>query len=233
MKNELYRDNLRDAHWIGEVVENQDPLLNGRCRVRVFGKFDKLPVETIPWASPMNRDLVGSHYVPRIGDIVAVRFENGDIYHPEYWFQVNQNEDLKNDVLLNTERPHDVVSLVYDAERNVRIYWSPEDGLVMTTGESQTDSPMIRFSNDGEIFLNSDRIYIAESGTDTTQPAVRGEALRAVLDQMLDFIKNHTHLTPDGPTQGAMPPVSIQVTALRGLLDNNRSEGRIKQEPEG
>ena len=33
---ELNIDNLRDSHWIGEVVDNSDPLLDGRCRVRVF-----------------------------------------------------------------------------------------------------------------------------------------------------------------------------------------------------
>jgi hypothetical protein len=31
----------------------------------------------------------------RVGDIVAVRFDNGNIYHPEYWFQVDQNGGLK------------------------------------------------------------------------------------------------------------------------------------------
>ena len=39
---ELYRDNLRETHWLGEVVINEDPLLQGRVRVKVFGKFDKL-----------------------------------------------------------------------------------------------------------------------------------------------------------------------------------------------
>lgn len=46
--NELYRDNLRDAHWLGEVVVNEDPLLKGRCRVKVFGKFDQLTDDAIP-----------------------------------------------------------------------------------------------------------------------------------------------------------------------------------------
>ena len=94
-KKELYKDNIRDTHWLGEVVDNQDPSNNGRCRVKVYGKSDQLPNEAIPWATPMNRDQVGAHSVPRIGDIVAVRFDNGNIYHPEYWFQINQNTDLK------------------------------------------------------------------------------------------------------------------------------------------
>ena len=79
MNKELVNDNLRETHWLGEVVINEDPLLQGRVRVKVFGKFDKLPDEAIPWATPMNRDHVGAHAVPRVGDIVAVRFDNGNI----------------------------------------------------------------------------------------------------------------------------------------------------------
>ena len=36
-------DNIRDTHWLGKVVENKDPLKNGRCKVMVFGKFDNVP----------------------------------------------------------------------------------------------------------------------------------------------------------------------------------------------
>lgn len=226
---ELYRDNIRDSHWIGEVMDNQDPLLNGRCRVKVFGKFDKLPTEALPWATPMNRSTVGSHLVPNIGDIVAVRFDNGNIYHPEYWFQVDQNETLKKEVLENSEEPHNVISLVYDKERNVRIYFSKEDGLVITTGESNTDAPMIRFSASGEMFLNSNNIYISESGDDTSEPATRGETLSKVLMKMLDFINNHTHTTPQGPSGPALPPVSIQIKQLKANINSNSGEGKIKQ----
>ena len=90
-EKELEKDNIRDTHWLGEIVDNKDPRNLGRCKVKVYGKFDLLETESIPWATAMNRDFVGSHHVPRVGDIVAVRFDNGNIYHPEYWFQINQN----------------------------------------------------------------------------------------------------------------------------------------------
>ena len=121
MKNELYKDNLRDTHWLGEVVDNADPDNFGRCKVKVFGKFDLLDTEAIPWATPMNNDNVGSHHTPNIGDVVAVRFDNGNVYHPEYWFQINQNKELKDEVLDSVGEPENVVSLVYDAKRNIRI----------------------------------------------------------------------------------------------------------------
>ena len=61
---ELYSDNIRDSHWLGEVMDNEDPLLLGRCRIKVFGKFDNISTENIPWATPQNRMLPGSHAVP-------------------------------------------------------------------------------------------------------------------------------------------------------------------------
>lgn len=228
-QRELINDNIRDTHWLGEVVDNQDPLSNGRCKVKVFGKFDAIPTEAIPWASPMNRNLPGSHAVPRVGDIVSIRFDNGDIYHPEYLFQVNQNTDLKNDVLGKSERPYDVVSLVYDAERNVRIYWSPEDGLVMTTGESQTSQPMIRFSPDGEIFINSDNIYIATSGGDTAEPAVKGQTLASLLSEIITQFNGHTHPTGVGPSGPPLPPQLPAMINLQGQINSNQGPGSIRQ----
>ena len=53
-QKELFKDNLRDTHWLGEVVDITDPEMLGRCRIRVFGKFDLLAVEDIPWAIPSN-----------------------------------------------------------------------------------------------------------------------------------------------------------------------------------
>lgn len=230
-QKELINDNIRDAHWLGEVVDNQDPLSNGRCKVKVFGKFDTIPVEAIPWASPMNRMTPGHHVVPRVGDIVGIRFDNGDIYHPEYLFQVNQNTDLKTEVLQNSSEPYNVISLVYDAnpDRNVRIYWSPEDGLVMTTGDSQTAQPMIRFSPEGQIFLNSNEIYIATDGTNTDEPAVKGQTLADLLAEIITQFNGHTHPTGVGPSGPPLPPQLPAMINLQTKIKANEGPGFIQQ----
>jgi hypothetical protein len=225
--NELYRDNTRDSHWLGEVVNNEDPLYSGRCRIKVFGKFDLLPEEAIPWASPMNRNLPGAHAVPRVGDIVSVRFDNGNIYHPEYWFQVNQNDTLKSEVLENSEEPQNVISLVYDEQRNLRVYYSVEDGLVITTGESNTEAPMIRFSPEGQIFINSGDIFIATNdGTDESEPAVRGKSLEEWLNKLLDDYLAHTHPTGVGPSGPPLPPTASLVPQLKGEHVNYQQTGK-------
>lgn len=35
--------------YLGEIVDVNDPLREGRCKVRVFSMFDTLPIEDIPF----------------------------------------------------------------------------------------------------------------------------------------------------------------------------------------
>jgi len=212
---ELGSDDLRTTHWLGEVVDNKDPEFLGRCKVKIFGKFDLLATEDIPWAFPMNRTNPGQHVVPRVGDIVAARFDNGNIYMPEYWVHVDQNKNLKDDILKSASEPHNVVSLVYDAERNIRIYWSKEDGLVITTGQSKDKAPMIRFDDKGDILLNADNIYMATSKSDKKEPAVNGETLYKTLKKFMEEFNKHTHPTPAGPSS---PPLPTNVIVVQGEL---------------
>lgn len=218
-ENELGADNIRDTHWLGEVADNKDPLNNGRCRVRVFGKFDTIPTSSIPWASPSNMMTPGQHTVPRIGDIVSITFDNGNIYFPTYSYQINQNSSLKQDVLNDSSEPHNVISLIYDALRNFRFYMSKEDGLIITSGQDKTSAPMIRF-HDGKIFLNSDNIFIASNWSDESEPAVKGETLRKMLDRFMQSVITHKHLTPNGsPTSAPIPPEVIDIQVDKSKLE--------------
>ena len=238
-EKELNTDNLRDTHWLGEVIDNVDPLKLGRCKVKVLGKYDNLPDDSIPWATPMNRDAVGSHHVPRIGDIVAARFDNGNLYHPEYWFQINQNEDLKADVLEGAANAENVISLVYDAERNLRIYHSEEDGLVITRGSGAKERPLlqideagdIKISTDARVFLDSGNVYLSntgEGGEDTSEPAVRGKSLEAWLDDYLTLFENHIHPTGVGPSGPAksLPPTPVQIPVLKSKHPDYQQENK-------
>jgi len=222
---ELNSDNIRETHWIGEVVDNVDPKFLGRCRVKVFGKFDKLPNVAIPWATPMNRDLVGSHNTPNIGTVVAVRFDNGNIYHPEYWFQIDQSKALKQEVLESSAAAHNVVSLVYDDVRNIRIYHSPDDGLVIARGTGAKERPLIQIDENGhikistteKIFLDSGNVFLSNTGEGTEneeEPAVRGVSLQKWLDTLLDDYKTHIHPTPTGPTG---PPTAVTPVIISKL----------------
>jgi len=39
---------------LGEIVDINDPLKQGRARIRVFGFFDDLEIEDIPWAEQVS-----------------------------------------------------------------------------------------------------------------------------------------------------------------------------------
>jgi hypothetical protein len=234
---ELESDNLRETHWLGEVVSNEDPSKLGRCKVKVFGKFDKLTEDAIPWATPMTRDNVGSHSTPRIGDIVAVRFDNGNIYHPEYWFQINQSKELKEDILDASNEAHNVVSLIYDAERNIRIYSSPEDGLVISKGSGAKERPIIqideeghiKISTDSKIFLDSGNIFLSnegEEGADESEPAVRGVSLEKWLNELLDDYKNHFHPTGVGPSGPPAPITPATIAKLKSKHIDYQQKGK-------
>lgn len=170
---ELGSDDLRSTNWIGEVVENKDPENLGRCKIKVFGKFDLLPTNDIPWAFPSNRMMPGQHAVPNVGDVVAVRFDNGNIYMPEYHYQIDQNEDLKNEVLDASSEPHKVVSLIYDKDKNLKIFWEPSKGLVI-----ETDGPILLGENASEKLVLGDAFmqlfnshtHIGNLGAPTSPP---------------------------------------------------------------
>lgn len=222
---ELYKDNLRDGHWLGEVVDNEDPKNLGRCRVKVYGKFDQLPTDVIPWATPMTRDHVGSHSIPNVGTIVAIRFDNGNLYHPEYWFQVNQSTALKEDILDQSEAAHDVVSLIYDEVRNIRIYHSPEDGLVIARGTGAKERPLIQIDEQGfikistgeKIFLDAGNVFLSNTGEDSEnedEPVVRGTSLQEWLQSLLDDYQNHIHPTGVGPSGVPLAPTPINIQQL-------------------
>jgi len=226
---ELFKDNLRDTHWIGEVVDNIDPNKLGRCRIKVFGKFDLLETQDIPWALPSNTMAHGAYAVPNIGDVVGVRFDNGNLYQPTYSYQLRTNDALKAEVLDASANAEKVISVVYDAEKNVRVYYSPSDGLIMTTGTSGIEDPMVRLTTDGKVIINAKDIYIADGFNDTSEPAVRGATLSSVLRNILGFITSHIHPTPYGPSGPALPPTSLDAAKLNSDILTNVGGGKIQQ----
>ena len=217
---ELFKDNLRDSHWLGEVVDTQDPNGNARCRVRVYGKFDLLDVEDIPWAVPANNQITGAMSVPNVGDVVAIYFDNGDVYTPVYKNSPRINTELKSEVLDVTSNPELVTSLVYDADKQIRMYHNVEDGLVISTGNGPDVDPAIRVTNDGKIYLYANDIYIASSFSDDSEPAVKGQTLTDLLTDMIDIIKKHVHVNA-----GPVTPISvIELGLMQQTIDSIKQE---------
>lgn len=73
------------GNYRGVVVDDQDPLKNGRVRIRVFSVYDDIPDLHIPWAEYVDPMMGSSINVPVIGTIVWVFFDNGDHRKPVYF----------------------------------------------------------------------------------------------------------------------------------------------------
>lgn len=94
----------------GKVVDNNDPLKLGRCRIKVYGVFDTVPESDLPWAIPQFSFVgssVGNFIVPPEGSIIWVHFDDGEITSPIYSTKVldsgnlpsNRDEDYPNTIV--------------------------------------------------------------------------------------------------------------------------------------
>ena len=99
-KSNPYKSDLHKT-FLGEVMEVEDPLFKGRIKVKVFGKFDDIPVEDMPWSHPGMNSTGGSvtgggfFSVPKVGSIVSIKFDQGNIYHPEYFCNQEISDEVK------------------------------------------------------------------------------------------------------------------------------------------
>lgn len=91
--------------YIGVVVNNNDPLKKGRCRVRVYNLFPaNIPDTDIPWAIPdfsYMGSTKGAFIVPPVNTKVRVYFDRYDIYCPIYEAKGFNQNDLPAGITTN------------------------------------------------------------------------------------------------------------------------------------
>jgi hypothetical protein len=129
-------EDSHDRLYIGKVEDNKDPEKLGRCRIRVFGVFDKdIPTEDLPWAI-MNNSFCGSMYggfiIPPIGAIVSVHFNNGDLYSPMYTTKVIDKANLPTDK--DTDYPDNMIFYQTDNGDVFQINRAKKTSMLTTAG---------------------------------------------------------------------------------------------------
>lgn len=98
----------------GVVLDNEDPLDAGRVKIRVFGVYDDLPEDAIPWSlysDPFmggNSD-VGGMFVPDLGSHVWVFFEEGEQDQPVYFAGAPARSDGPMEVRTQGKYPNNKV----------------------------------------------------------------------------------------------------------------------------
>lgn len=87
-KIKTLKENEYFGLYRGEVINNLDPTRSARCKIRVYGVYDGIADQDIPWANPCfpigGQKGYGSVYIPTIGSKVFVLFEAGEISSPVY-----------------------------------------------------------------------------------------------------------------------------------------------------
>lgn len=180
---------LKGQVFIGVVEDNQDPKKLGRCKCRVLNIFDEIPVEDIPWASPW-KDLSGNQFfLPEVGKVVSVVFDEGNIYKPEYIFAEHFNINLERKLAsLSGEAYSSMRSLMFD--HKTQIYSNDNEGLKMD----------YKFNNinitDGSININlKDNEGLVNIGDATAgQQAILGNHFLNWFDKFLNTVVLNGHL---------------------------------------
>lgn len=158
----LNKKELIGKYFIGEVVDNNDPEKEGRCRVKVLGMFmgNEVPNDAIPWAQPFGRSMFAGGSaggfadisVPKIGTYVRVQFAEGDLMSPEYTSIQVINPDVKAEIDGSYLNSH---VLAYDVDEQMKVFYTPSKGLEL-------------FHKDSHITINPDSsITIEHANTDS------------------------------------------------------------------
>lgn len=201
--------------YLGQIVDIDDPRKSGRARIRVFGLFDGLEHEDIPWASQVSgvsfgRGGAGTISIPKLGSIVVVQFDGQNYYKMNYYGEKDYAQDMLDEIadsyegaqviMYDTEAEPGSLTLFYTKKKgavfslgDAKIQFDTQDGgqlrVIIEMGEDQ-----IRMENN-KVVINSNNIELGEAAA---QALIKGNTFQA-------YFNSHTHIGNLGaPTS---PPV--------------------------
>jgi hypothetical protein len=218
---------------LGIIVDIDDPLKEGRAKVRAFGFFDDIPIEDLPWSEsspPLSFSGIGGGNlsIPRLGAVVTTSFEEDNYYKSTYHYI----KELDNDLLDKMKEDNCYTGanyLIYDGEAKpgpLHMYYTYKDGVVfeLDNAKIQLDTQnggqlrvVVKMGND-EIRMEDNKVIIESgnielgSGAKTLEKVILG-------DTFLSFFNQHTHATPAGPSS---PPASPMTTAQLSFITKTR-----------
>ena len=216
------KDLTTDSTFLGIVVSNEDPDFLGRCKVRVFGLFDNLSIDAIPFAIPEISNIHagegknGSFEYPKLNSIVKVRFENNSIYSPIYSNVFQPSENMIAEVKDSYVNAH---VLLWDDEENIKIIYTQNGGMLIFKQESiiQIDKDnnitcktsdgastvylevggKITITADSEFKVDCSRNQIGKTGS---HPVMKADMAHKILKQLATIIDAKMPVNPAAST---------------------------------
>lgn len=135
-----------DKVYLGIVEDANDPNKEGRCKIRVFGihgNVEDIPTEDLPWAYPKNKSTYfggdgkgGSISIPKNGSAVAVQFNGGNTYHPEYYSIHELSQDVKDELSKEGEYLGTHIVL-FDGDEELKIWFTVNKGITIQLKDSR------------------------------------------------------------------------------------------------
>ena len=223
---------LSEKTYLGKVVDIKDPLYQGRARIEVFGIFDGLPLEDLPWAEQIAGLSFGGDFgggnmsIPRLGSIVSVHFEDDNYYKMSYHFIKEISNDLKAE--LREDNSYDgTQAIMYDSEAQpgiLKMIYTRKKGLVFQLGDATIQLDTQNAGTDKEklrivLKLNDDEIRMEKQGAKqkvivkSENIELGEEAIEKIIlgNKFLELYNQHTHPTGVGPSGvPIVPMVDIQ-----------------------
>ena len=212
---------------LGEIVDINDPLKQGRARIRVFGFFDDLEVDDIPWAEQISGLSFssargnGNISIPRVGAVVNVQFDGSNYYKCFYEFEKESSSALLEEIADSYEGAQ---SIWYDVEAEpgtLKLFYTKKKGMVLSLGDAkiQLDTQdggnlriviemgkdQIKMEN-SKVIINSNNIELGEGAT---QSVIRGDAFK-------QFFDTHVH------AGAGSPPVVPMIPNLLSLVTKTK-----------
>lgn len=219
--------------FYGTVIDNNDPDKDGHCKVRVFGVFDNIEDENLPWAAPANFKIFGGGEdggggdisIPKLNAIVKIIFPEGNLYSPEWMGLAYLNQNVKNEIQNSYLNSH---VIAYDVDEQLKILYTPEKGLLISYKNSEIiinpdSSITIEHSNAESIIelVGSTINVVSQSQINVTSPKCvidsgnveigEGATEKLVLGNTFkDLFNSHTHVGNLGaPTSPPFPPMPM------------------------
>jgi hypothetical protein len=196
-------EDLLEKQFLGIVVDIDDPRKEGRAKVRVASIYDEIPVEDIPWAFPKNRGTVfgqagkgGAVSIPKLNSVVAVVFDNGNPYSPEFFSLQELADDVKSTLAEEGEYEGSHI-ILFDGDQELKIWFSVNKGVTVSLKDASINiaqDKTITIKTDSKVVLDTQNI---ELGKDATESVIKGDAFAR-------FFNSHTH-----PAAGAPPALPM------------------------
>jgi len=214
--------------YLGKVVDIKDLLYQGRARIEVFGIFDGIPSDDLPWAEQISGLSFGGSFgggnisIPRLGSVVAVEFEDNNYYKMNYHFIKEISKDLLAE--LRDDNSYDgTQALIYDSEAQpgaLKMIYTRKKGLVFQLGDATIQIDTQNAGTNKEklrivLKLNDDEVRMEKQGAKQkvivkSQNIELGEGAieKLVLGStFLTFFNAHTHPTGVGPSGVPVVPM--------------------------